>query len=196
MEFVNINGLNTIEVITKEKLIQQTVSLILEKGYHGTEINEILRASQVTKGSLYHHFPKGKDQLVTEALKSSTIKLSLQYKQLLKGADSLEDGLKRLINHAIQELELSEYKTGSILINVSQELGSIDKHLQTTCKQLFELIINNLESFFLEYDIEKWEESARSFFTSFQGAIVLSKAYQETYFLTQLRTTIFPEKYL
>jgi|TARA_B110000259_G_scaffold49355_1_gene57837 TetR/AcrR family transcriptional repressor of lmrAB and yxaGH operons len=196
VEFVNINGLNTIEVITKEKLIQQTVSLILEKGYHGTGINEILRASQVTKGSLYHHFPKGKDQLVTEALKSSTIKLSLQYKQLLKSADSLEDGLKKLINHAIQELELSEYKAGSILINVSQELGSINKHLQTTCKQLFELIINNLESFFLEYDIEKWEELARSFFTSFQGAIVLSKAYQETSFLAQLRTSILPEKYL
>jgi hypothetical protein len=37
---------------------------------------------------------------------------------------------------------------------------------------------------------------ARSFFTSFQGAIVLSKAYQETSFLAQLRTSILPEKYL
>lgn len=194
MEFVNINGLNTIEVRTKEKLIQQTVSLIIEKGYHGTGINEILRASKVTKGSLYHHFPKGKDQLVTEALKSSTIKLHLQYKQLLKSADSLEDGLRKLINHAIKELEVSKYKTGSILVNVSQELGSINKYLQTTCKQLFELIINSLESFFLKYDIEKWEESARSFFISFQGAIVLSKAFQETSFLAQLRTNILPEK--
>ncbi len=194
MEFVNINGLNTIEVRTKEKLIQQTVSLIIEKGYHGTGINEVLRASKVTKGSLYHHFPKGKDQLVTEALKSSTIKLHLQYKQLLKSADSLEDGLRKLINHAIKELEVSKYKTGSILVNVSQELGSINKYLQTTCKQLFELIINSLESFFLEYDIEKWKESARSFFISFQGAIVLSKAFQETSFLAQLRTNILPEK--
>lgn len=194
MEFVNINGLNTIEVRTKEKLIQQTVSLIIEKGYHGTGINEVLRASKVTKGSLYHHFPKGKDQLVTEALKSSTIKLHLQYKQLLKSADNLEDGLRKLINHAIKELEVSKYKTGSILVNVSQELGSINKYLQTTCKQLFELIINSLESFFLEYDIEKWKESARSFFISFQGAIVLSKAFQETSFLAQLRTNILPEK--
>ncbi|MDG1516507.1 MAG: TetR/AcrR family transcriptional regulator [Flavobacteriales bacterium] len=181
---------------TKEKLIRQAVSLILEKGYHGTGINEILRVSNVTKGSLYYHFPKGKDQLVTEALRSYTIKLSLQYKKLLKSADSLEDGLGKLINHAIQELELSEYKAGSILINVSQELGSMNKHLQATCKQLLELIINNLERFFLEYEIEKWEESARSFFISFQGAIVISKAYQETSFLTQLKTTILSEKYL
>ena len=62
---------------TKEKLIQKTIELIIEKGYHGTGVNEILRATKIPKGSLYHHFPKGKDQLVTEALRSSTIKLSL-----------------------------------------------------------------------------------------------------------------------
>lgn len=179
---------------TKEKLIQQTISLIIEKGYHGTGVNEILRASKIPKGSLYYHFPKGKDQLVTEALRSSTIKLSMQYKQFLKSSESLQEGLSKLIDYSKSELENSSYKAGSILVNVSQEVGSINKELQATCKQLFELIISALEGFFLEHDVEKWEESARSFFTRLQGAIVLSKAYQTTSFLEDLKTEVISDQ--
>ena len=179
---------------TKEKLIQQTISSIIEKGYHGTGINEILRLSKLPKGSLYHHFPKGKDELVTEALRSSTIKLSMQYKQLLKASETLEEGLGELIDHSKAELESSDYRAGSILVNVSQEVGSINKDLQATCQQLFELIISTLESFFLMHDVDTWQESARSFFTRLQGAIVLSKAYQKTSFLDDLKTEISSDK--
>lgn len=175
---------------TKEKLIQQTITLIIEKGYHGTGVNEILRATKIPKGSLYHHFPKGKDQLVTEALRSSTIKLSMQYKKLLKESDSLQQGLGGLLDHAKEVLRSSKFKAGSILVNVSQEVAGNNKDLSDTCKQLFELIISILESFFLEHDVETWQESARSFFTRLQGSIVLSKAYQTTSFIDDLRAEL------
>ncbi len=179
---------------TKEKLIQQTVNLIIEKGYHGTGVNEILRATKIPKGSLYHHFPKGKDQLVTEALRSSTIKLSVHYKKLLKEADSLQTGLGSLLDHAKEVLRSSDYKAGSILVNVSQEVAGNNKELSDTCKQLFELIISALESFFLEHEVDTWQESARSFFTRLQGAIVLSKAYQTTSFIDDLRAEVLADK--
>lgn len=181
---------------TKEKLIQQTVALIIEKGYHGTGVNEILRATKIPKGSLYHHFPKGKNELVTEALRSSTIKLSMQYKKLLKESERLQEGLEKLLDHSKAELQSSKYKAGSILVNVSQEVGSINKSLQATCKQLFELIINALESFFLEHNIDTWQESARSFYTRLQGAIVLSKAYQTTSFLDDYKSDVSLDKIL
>ena len=179
---------------TKEKLTHKTIELIIEKGYHGTGVNEILRATKIPKGSLYYHFPKGKDQLVTEALRSATIRLSLDYKKLLRDATSLDEGLSNLIDHSKNELINTKYKAGSILVNVSQEVGSINKDLQETCKQLFELLINALESFFLKHEVETWQESARSFYTRLQGAIVLSKAYQTTSFLDDLRTEITTDK--
>ena len=184
------NKENLSPVKTKEKVIQQTVALIIEKGYHGTGVNEILRATKIPKGSFYHHFPKGKDELVTEALRSSTIKLSMQYKKLLKESESLQEGLEKLLDHSKAELQSSKYKARSILVNVSQEVGSINKSLQATCKQLFELIINALESFFHEHNIDTWQESARSFYTRLQGAIVLSKAYQTTSFLDDHRSEV------
>lgn len=43
------------------------------KGYYGTGIREILQSANVPKGSLYHHFPMGKDDLVAEALEEEMV---------------------------------------------------------------------------------------------------------------------------
>jgi TetR/AcrR family transcriptional regulator, lmrAB and yxaGH operons repressor len=48
--------------------LRAAVTLFRQRGYHGVGINDILVAAGAPKGSLYHHFPGGKDQLATEAL--------------------------------------------------------------------------------------------------------------------------------
>lgn len=175
---------------TREKLIAETVNLLKTKGYHGTGINEILRNTKIPKGSLYHHFKGGKDVLVTEALRSATIKLSITYKQTLKKATTCNEGLKALIDYSANELLETAYKGGNILINVSQDVATISSELQNTCKDLFELVIGTLEAFFMQYDAENWHANARSFFTRLQGAIVLCKAYQTTSFLNDLSAEV------
>lgn len=42
--------------------------LLATKGLQGTSFSEVLEASGAPRGSLYHHFPGGKDELVLEAL--------------------------------------------------------------------------------------------------------------------------------
>lgn len=46
---------------TKEKIKQNTMKLYLDKGIEGTSIKDILEASEVSTGSLYHHFPSKED---------------------------------------------------------------------------------------------------------------------------------------
>lgn len=171
---------------TREKLITETIQLLKTKGYHGTGVNEILRNTKIPKGSLYHHFKGGKDVLVTEALRSATLKLSITYKQILKNATTCDEGLQELIKYSIKELLETSYKGGNILINVSQDVATISRELQNTCKDLFELVIGTLEAFFMQHDAENWHADARSFFTRLQGAIILCKAYQTTSFLNDL----------
>ena len=49
--------------ITMNRLVQQAMRLFLEKGYHGTSIDDITQAAGLTKGALYWHF-KGKEDLL------------------------------------------------------------------------------------------------------------------------------------
>jgi len=48
---------------TVDRIWQQAMRLFLEKGYHGTSIDEITQAAQLTKGALYWHFRSKQDLL-------------------------------------------------------------------------------------------------------------------------------------
>ncbi len=50
-------------ISTRERLIITSAGLFRDKGFHGTGLTEILKASGLPKGSLYHHFPLGKSDL-------------------------------------------------------------------------------------------------------------------------------------
>ena len=171
---------------TKDKIITATIDLLLKKGFHGTRIKEVLERSKISKGSLYYYFPEGKKQLCKECLKLSTIKLSLEYKKLFTNANNLEDGLRKIIRYTKDEIEQSKYTSGSLLINVSQEIDSNHKEIQKLCKELFELIITTVESFFFQYNVQTWKQSARKFVLKLNGAIVISKACKTTVFLDDL----------
>src|SRR5947207_14909068 len=56
---------------TRTRMIEATALLIRQRGYHGTSLNDILSASGAPRGSLYFHFPGGKDQLVVEVTRDS-----------------------------------------------------------------------------------------------------------------------------
>lgn len=53
---------------TRQRMIERTAVLLAKKGLQGTSFSEVLEASGAPRGSLYHHFPGGKNELVLEAL--------------------------------------------------------------------------------------------------------------------------------
>jgi AcrR family transcriptional regulator len=52
---------------TREHLVAIATGLFTEHGYDGTSIEAVLRAADVSRGALYHHFP-GKDALFAAVL--------------------------------------------------------------------------------------------------------------------------------
>jgi len=52
----------------KRRMIQEAVGALARKGLQGASFSEVLAASGAPRGSLYHHFPGGKDELVASAM--------------------------------------------------------------------------------------------------------------------------------
>jgi AcrR family transcriptional regulator len=48
---------------TANRILRQAMRIFLEKGYHGTSIDDITQAAGVTKGALYWHFKSKEDLL-------------------------------------------------------------------------------------------------------------------------------------
>jgi AcrR family transcriptional regulator len=55
----------------RQRMIERTAVLLAKKGLQGTSFSEVLEASGAPRGSLYHHFPGGKDELVLAALSNA-----------------------------------------------------------------------------------------------------------------------------
>jgi AcrR family transcriptional regulator len=53
---------------SRDKMIRATITLLSERGYAGTSFGDVMAASGAPRGSIYHHFPGGKQQLVAEAV--------------------------------------------------------------------------------------------------------------------------------
>lgn len=52
----------------KQRMIEQTALSLASKGLQRTSFSQVLEASGAPRGSLYHHFPGGKDELILAAL--------------------------------------------------------------------------------------------------------------------------------
>ncbi len=54
--------------LTREFFVEQTCKLLNERGRTDFALSEVLKACGAQKGSLYHFFPEGKDELVVAAV--------------------------------------------------------------------------------------------------------------------------------
>ena len=56
---------------TRERIIEASRALFMERGYSASGLKQISQASAAPIGSLYHFFPGGKEELAAETLRSS-----------------------------------------------------------------------------------------------------------------------------
>jgi AcrR family transcriptional regulator len=60
----------------RDKMVEGAMALLARRGLQATSFSEVLAATGAPRGSLYHHFPDGKDQLVAAALEQAGAVLS------------------------------------------------------------------------------------------------------------------------
>ena len=87
---------------TRERLIRAGVELFQTKGYHGVGIVEILQAAGAPKGSFYHHFPGGKEQLAVEALAWLEGEVTAYLDDLAGRGASARDMAAGIARHAVE----------------------------------------------------------------------------------------------
>jgi TetR/AcrR family transcriptional regulator, transcriptional repressor for nem operon len=71
---------------TREKILREATQLFTVKGYHGTKLEEVLRAAGVTTGAFFHHF-RSKEELAFAVLDWYT-------EQRRHELDQIEGGLR------------------------------------------------------------------------------------------------------
>src|ERR1700760_3016119 len=80
-----------------DRMVASAVRLLAEHGFQATSFSSVLAASGAPRGSIYHHFPDGKDQLIGAAIDlAGTRALALTDSFLGRPAAEVVDGFTGL----------------------------------------------------------------------------------------------------
>jgi TetR/AcrR family transcriptional repressor of nem operon len=119
----------------REKLLDQGVALLMEQGYHGTGLQELVRSVGVPKGSFYNYFPS-KEAFSAEVVKHYIVPFITQLDGHLQRPDvTAETALKAYFNELIEETERRDFKGGCLLGNLIGEIGDTSDLCQLSLRE-------------------------------------------------------------
>lgn len=110
---------------TRLKMVIGAADLLSRRGLHATSFREVVRHTGTPRGSIAHHFPGGKQQLVEEAVgfAGGQIGQALEYVLAQHGVVA---GLKRFLGAWRKRLEAERFESGCPVLAVAVEHYSSD----------------------------------------------------------------------
>ena len=102
---------------SRERMVRSAASLIRSRGLSATSFSEVLSDSGAPRGSIYHHFPQGKEQLADDAIRWTSERVLAH---LRAGASATApDVLKRFIAMWRQVVVSSGGTAGCVVAGVA-----------------------------------------------------------------------------
>jgi AcrR family transcriptional regulator len=117
-------------------MVLSAAVLMREHGLAGTSFREVLEHSGAPRGSIYHHFPEGKSQLVEEAVQAA----GGFVRGLIDRAAAEGDPVavvRLFVKSWRATLESSDYRAGCPVVAVATEAGADEPHLKDAAAAAF-----------------------------------------------------------
>lgn len=119
---------------SKERLLKATARLLAERGYDGVGLALIAKVAETTTGSLYFHFPEGKEALAVAAIDAAA---EGRRKRI---AEALADGGPAEIARIwADHLESSDWKVGCPVAATTLQMSSRSEALRQAGQRAFNL---------------------------------------------------------
>lgn len=122
---------------TKSLLVTESTKLFYEKGYVSVGLSEIIAVTNTSKGSFYHHFPKGKEQLLVTCLEKVQLDVINDVKQHFVEHKHFKDAIISIFNVLIQMLEEKGQIVGYTFTSMVSEISVVSDEVREKCGNLY-----------------------------------------------------------
>lgn len=167
---------------TRQRLIATAALLLRTQGYAATGLKQVVAEARATVGSLYHHFPGGKDQLAAEALRQAGSGYQLIVEAVLDAAPDLATGVRDSFIGAADLLAASDYADACPIATVAAEVANSNEPLRVVTGEIFEGWVAVLDHRLRAEGIEPAEarELALAYLAALEGGFLLARASRST----------------
>lgn len=165
---------------TRLRLIRAAVALYQSRGYHATGVSAILDHAGVPKGSMYHHFPGGKQALTIAAVDHLAEDMAARFARTSEGGARARTQITRLFTDAAASLEAHDYAQGALLSLLAQEVEPGETALRSRIAQAYRDASRQLADNLAEGGADMPEELATTVLAALDGGIARARAQRST----------------
>lgn len=162
----------------RQRMIAGALDLLSRRGLQSTSFAEVTQATHTPRGSIYHHFPGGKQELVLEALDANARDFVTHVEQVPR--QTPEEFAATLVTHLRHYIVESNYSAGCAAAAVT--VAAENEEQLERCHQVFSTFLEATRSGLVECGVT--DDAARDFavltVTSMGGANTLARAARNT----------------
>ncbi|UFS95266.1 TetR/AcrR family transcriptional regulator [Nocardia huaxiensis] len=165
---------------TRDKMLYSAVELLRERGAAGVTVDAVLARSSSPRGSVYHHFPGGRAQLMSESLTlaGDAIGAIIEHGS---AAGSLA-ALDRFGEFWSAILRESDFAAGCPVVSVAVGGSPDDRHLQPAVAEIFQRWHDAIVASLRGDGVEpaRAQRLATTAVAAVEGAVILCRVQRST----------------
>jgi TetR/AcrR family transcriptional repressor of lmrAB and yxaGH operons len=162
-------------------MLHTAAGLFQRQGYAGTGLKQLLDESGAPKGSLYFHFPEGKEQLAAESVALAGAELGSRMAEALAAAPGAGEGVMALAGLLARDLQDSGYRDGCPVATVALDAASDSEPIRGACAGTYEAWQSGLAAFLTGHGVDGREAEglAGLVLSALQGGLLLARVRRD-----------------
>ena len=181
---------------TRQRMLDTAADLFQTQGYHATGLTQLTTAGGAPKGSLYFHFPGGKEQLAAEAVRLSGERTGAILEAILRDAPDAPTAVTRAIDALASFLTQSDFQRGCPLATVALDAAAASEPIREACADGYSSWHTIFADYFAAQGLpaERADELATVVLAAIEGGLLLARTRRDLAPLravaTHLHTTL------
>lgn len=163
-------------------MVRSGALLLASKGYAATGMLDVVEAAGASRGSIYFHFPEGKDQLVAESLELSISRALDRAATAVQGSQTTGEVIEKTGAYLAEALVATDYALGCPVATVALEVASTDGPLRSACDGFFDRWRSLYVGSLLRDGLEPYaaDQLATMIVSVVEGGLMLSRTAHST----------------
>jgi TetR/AcrR family transcriptional repressor of lmrAB and yxaGH operons len=165
---------------SKEKTLAAAARLFCRRGYHGTALQDILAASGAPRGSLYFHFPRGKEEIAEGAVALGEQAVRMFIRQAAEASRSAEAFVVGLARGMAANLEASDFHEGCPIATTALEIAAGSDAVSKATRDAFAAWEREIALALTRFGINARQaaSAATAVLSQLEGALLLARTYR------------------
>lgn len=165
---------------TRQRMLDTAAGLFHAQGYHATGLNQLVTAGRAPKGSLYFHFPGGKEQLAAEAIHLSAARLRDVLSELVADAPDAATAIGCIVDALAASLSTSDFQLGCPLATVALEAAD-NPAIREACSEGYASWCTLIADFLTRQGLpdERAAELATVVLAGLEGGLLLARTLHD-----------------